>query len=31
MAGEQNIETAKEAYAAFREDVDVPYREGWLP
>ena len=21
----------KEAYAAFRQDVDVPYREGWLP
>jgi uncharacterized cupin superfamily protein len=21
----------KEAYAAFREDVDVPYGEGWLP
>ena len=21
----------KEAYAAFREDVDVPYTEGWLP
>ena len=21
----------KEAYASFREDVDVPYREGWLP
>ncbi len=20
-----------EAYAAFRQDVDVPYREGWLP
>ena len=23
--------TGKEAYASFREDVDVPYREGWLP
>jgi uncharacterized cupin superfamily protein len=23
--------SGEEAYAAFREDVDVPYREGWLP
>jgi uncharacterized cupin superfamily protein len=23
--------SGEEAYAAFREDADVPYREGWLP